>query len=130
MGDLSVTAKQTANSSVKLQWNKVKGASKYEVWYKCNVPGDAWKRAKTTNGTSCKVTGLKNNQVYSFRVKAIKTNNSKIYYTRDTIDFKLGFKAPVLKTPKRTVVSKQKNTMTVKHTIKWDRVYGAKKSVL
>ncbi|MCM1273183.1 MAG: fibronectin type III domain-containing protein [Clostridium sp.] len=125
LGDLQMTVKRAGNNAVKLQWNKVAGASEYEVWYKSYAVGDAWKRVKTTKATSVKVTGLKNNKSYDFRVKAVKKTKGKIYYTRDTKKFTMGFQAPEPEVTKRTVTV-NKSVYTIKTTIKWNRVYGAK----
>ncbi len=125
VGDLYVSAKQTGNSQALLEWNQVKGVSTYEVWYKTDIKGDAFKLYKTTEQTKLKVAKLANDTNYVFRVRAKKAGTS--YYTSGDCSLHIGFQSPapyVLKT--KVASNKTKTKLTLKTTIKWDRVYGAK----
>ncbi|MCM1273185.1 MAG: fibronectin type III domain-containing protein [Clostridium sp.] len=128
MGNLDVTATQSGKSAAKVEWNKVKGAEKYEVWYKSDVEGDAWKLYKTTTGTNCTVKKLSNDTYYYFRVKAIKGSGSNTYITNNMASCRIGFSSPSVTVAKRKVTAKDAaKKVTIKSTLKWNRVYGASK---
>ncbi len=119
-------AKQTGTSQATLEWTPVAGASSYEVWYKTTIKGDAYKRYTTTTGTKLKISGLSNNTGYNFKIRAKKNGTS--YYTSNECYCYIGFKAPSPSITKSKVTSnKAKTSLTIKSTIKWDRIYGAKK---
>lgn len=65
---------------VLLRYNKVQGASSYQVQYsmKKNFAGA---KTKTAKGNSLKVSGLKVNKKYYFRVRVCKKANGKTYYS-------------------------------------------------
>ncbi len=128
LGTLDVTAKQSGKNTAKVEWNKVSGAQKYEVWYKSDIEGDAWKLYKTTTGLSCKVTKLSNDTRYRFRIKAIKGTGSNTYITNNTASCFIGFSAPSAYIAKRKITTTNAaKKVIIKSTIKWDRVYGASK---
>ena len=70
-----LTVKKASKSSIKLTWTKVSGAYGYEVYYKTG--NGAYKKYKTVNykTLTCTLTKLKNNQTYSFKVRAVGKNN-------------------------------------------------------
>lgn len=61
-----------------IKWNKVKGADGYTVYYKTKTNG-AWKKLKTTKGTSFTKTKLKSRKTYYFTVKAYKKYQNETY---------------------------------------------------
>lgn len=65
---------------VLIKYKKVKGASNYQVQYsmKKNFAGA---KTKTAKGNSLKVSGLKVNKKYYFRVRVCKKANGKTYYS-------------------------------------------------
>lgn len=65
---------------VLLRYNKVQGASGYQIQYsmKKNFAGA---KTKTAKGNSLKVSGLKVNKKYYFRVRVCKKANGKTYYS-------------------------------------------------
>ncbi|MDE6025485.1 MAG: hypothetical protein K2G45_08535 [Lachnospiraceae bacterium] len=128
MGYLDVTVKQVGKNAAKVEWNKVSGAQKYEVWYTSNASGDAWRLYKTTTGLSCKVTKLSNDTYYYFKVRAIKGTGSNTYITDYTKGCSIGFTSPSLYIAKRkATTTNATKKVTIKSTIKWDRIYGASK---
>lgn len=126
LGSIYVNVKQTGNRQVTLTWNKIKGVSDYEVWYKSDIKGDVYRLYKSTKGTKMKVSGLSDNINYIFTVRAKKKGS--VYYASNDCSYRMGFKIAVPYVAKRKVVSnKAKTAVTIKSTIKWDRIYGAKK---
>ncbi|MCM1273186.1 MAG: fibronectin type III domain-containing protein [Clostridium sp.] len=125
LGDIYATAKQTGNKQVTLEWNKLKGVSGYEVWYKTDTLGDAYKLYKTTAGTRLKVSGLTNDTRYVFKIRARK--NGTNYYISNNCSCSVGFQlpAPVI-AKKKVTANKAKTAVTIKSTIRWSRIYGAK----
>ena len=67
----------TTKNKVKVTWNKVKGATKYIVYYKTSKSGK-WTKLKTTTNTSY-TKKLTSGKTYYFTVKAVKVYNSKNY---------------------------------------------------
>lgn len=65
---------------VLIKYNKVQGASSYQVQYsmKKNFAGA---KIKTAKGNSLKVSGLKVKKKYYFRVRVCKKIKGKIYYS-------------------------------------------------
>lgn len=65
------------NKGAILSWNKVKGATSYQVyrWY-----NDKWTKIKTLKTTTYKNTGLKLNKKYKYKVRAVRTVGNKSAY--------------------------------------------------
>ncbi|MDE6025486.1 MAG: hypothetical protein K2G45_08540 [Lachnospiraceae bacterium] len=126
LGGINAWVKQTGKNQATLEWDPVKGVSSYEVWYKTEIPGDAYKFYKTTTGTKLKLSGLSSDTGYYFMVRAKKNGSS--YYTSTRDYCYMGFHAPSPTIAKAKVTSnKAKTALTIKTTIKWDRIYGAQK---
>ena len=66
-------ATMATNNAITIKWSGVKGAKKYEVRYK--IESGKWKSKKTTKKTM-KITELKSNKKYYFKVRAM--NGSKV----------------------------------------------------
>lgn len=74
------SAKNSAKKTVKLTWNKVSGASGYEV-YRSTSKNGAYKLVKTvTSGSSYKDTKLSKGKTYYYKVRAYRTvDGEKVY---------------------------------------------------
>ena len=84
----AVTLKKGSKSTLTLSWKKVTGAEKYVIQQYVNKK---WKTIKTTKKTSYKVTKLKANKTYKFRVRAVAGTNKGSYsktYKAKTIPLK------------------------------------------
>lgn len=68
----AVTLAKGTKSTVTISWKKVTGAQKYEVY---RYVKKKWKKIKTTSKTSYKVTKLKSNTSYKFKVRAVAGTN-------------------------------------------------------
>lgn len=62
-----------AASGVEISWKPIEGAEKYRVLYKC---GKGWKTIGDTNTTSIIHKGLKNEQTYTYTVRALSKDGS------------------------------------------------------
>lgn len=126
LGSIYLETQQTAANKVKLTWDKVSGAKSYEIYYKSNMPGDAYKYL-TTTGKLSYTAKLSANTGYSFQIRACKeAGNVKSYYQSAGAYINLGFKAPENFRITKKSVSVKSTSATIKSTLKWDRVYGAK----
>ena len=76
-----VKAKAISSKTIKLTWKKVKNASGYVI-YRYSAKSKTYKKIKTTAKASCKVTKLKSNTSYRFKVKAYAKLDGGIYYGR------------------------------------------------
>ncbi|MGN1418151.1 MAG: fibronectin type III domain-containing protein [Acutalibacteraceae bacterium] len=76
------TLKATAGTKkAALSWNKISGATGYEV-YMATSKGGSYKKVATVKGkTSYTKTGLSKGKTYYFKVRAYKTVSSKNYYS-------------------------------------------------
>ena len=74
-----VKAKAISSKTIKLTWKKVKNASGYVI-YRYSAKSKTYKKIKTTAKASCKVTKLKSNTSYRFKVKAYAKLDGGIYY--------------------------------------------------
>lgn len=67
------------NKGAILTWNKVSGATSYEVW-RCY--GGKWSKIKTLSATTYKNTGLKVNKKYIYKVKALRSTEEGNVYSK------------------------------------------------
>ena len=76
----AVTAKlySNGNQKITLSWNKVKLASGYEVWQK-NAKGK-YSKVGTTTKLATTIKNLKNNTVYTFRIRAFRKIGNSVTY--------------------------------------------------
>lgn len=115
------TVKVSSNSynSNKLSWNKVTGASGYEVLRATSKTG-TYKSVKTiTSGSTVSYTdkSLATGTTYYYKVRAYRTvDKKKVYSSYSSV---VSAK-PVLKTPSVKLTSGSK-----KATIKWEKISGA-----
>lgn len=77
----NVKAKTVSNSQIKLSWNKVSGADKYNLYYSTKINGTYTSigYTKNTNYTFSKLTS---STTYYFKVKASKTLDGKNYTSK------------------------------------------------
>ena len=104
----------TSTNSIKLTWNKVKGATGYTLYQQKN---GKWTKVKSLTGTSYAVPKLKAGTTYKFAVKAYKKIGNSL-----------------ITSPSFPTVSTSTNPATVnfklsagskKATVKWSKVTGA-----
>ena len=115
------TVKVSSNSynSNKLSWNKVTGASGYEVLRATSKTG-TYKLVKTiTSGSTVSYTDTKlaTGKTYYYKVRAYRTVDKKRVYSSYS---SIVSAKPVLKTPSVKLTSGSK-----KATIKWEKISGA-----
>lgn len=110
-----IKSSSNTTKSLKLSWNKVSGASGYEV-YQYNSKSKKYGKAADVKGTSVFVTKLSGASSYSFRVRAYSIADGTKYFGSYSSRFKTSTapgKAAGLKTKK---VSKTKIKLTWKKT--------------
>ncbi len=106
-------------NSNKITWNKVTGASGYEVMRATSKTG-TYKTVKTiTSGSTLSYTNtsLKTGSTYYYKVRAYRTVDGKKVYSRYS---SIVSSKPVLNTPSITLTAGSK-----KATVKWSKVSGA-----
>lgn len=113
---LSPTVKYSStSSSVTLSWNKVSGATGYDI-YVSSKKDSGYKKIGTTTSRSFKYSGMTAGKIYYFRIKAYK----KAY------DQKFSSSSTTIKTvtePSKPTLSYSVSTTSVK--ISWNKVSGA-----
>ena len=110
-----LTKISNASSGVKLTWNKVNDAAKYQVFVKTTQNG-AWSKVATTTKTSYTYTKAQSNKIYYMTVKAVDSTGTIVSDCNET-----GLKIRFLSQP---ALSKIANTASgVKLT--WSEVSGA-----
>lgn len=110
-----VTAGNSSTGKPQLTWEKVPGATKYEI-YRSGYSNGTYTKMFTTTNTSYTNTSAKEGYTYFYKVKAIMGNES---VTSDVIKAKcLSIK------PEITKVSNNSNGYP---TLEWDKVPGATK---
>lgn len=106
----------TTENSIKMNWNKVAGATGYRV-YKYNVLTKNWQGIENIKNTSYTFSKLKAGTTYKFTVRAYKSLNGKTYMS-----------------PRWTTFTSNTNPAMVnftltdgnkKATVKWNKVTGA-----
>lgn len=115
-----VKAKSTAYKTIVLSWNKVSGASGYEI-YRADSKKGPYRKIKTiSNGNTCtfKNKKLKFNRKYYYKVRAFKTTGTGTEYAADSniLTAKTTLGAPTFK-------KKKKSASELKIT--WKKVTGA-----
>lgn len=122
----SFTSKRVSNvkvtkktyNSVKLEWKKVSGAQKYQV-YRATSKNGKYKRIVTTSKNYVTNTKLTTGKNYYYKVRAYKTSNGKKRYTKYSYKIKT---YPKLETPSaKTTLSSNRNK------VYWNSVKGAQK---
>lgn len=96
-------------TSLRLSWNaEISSDVKYRV-YMYNNKTKSWDKIKTTSACTYKVTGLKKNTTYKFRVEAYYKYGKKTYTGKSskTLTVKTGDTQLNLKTPKLAVGAKK-----------------------
>ncbi len=80
-----ISSLRNTNSGIKITWNKVAGADKYQV-YRFSRTTNKWKLIKTVAGTTCTDTGIKNQsgKYFSYYLKAISGEYVSGYKLTDT----------------------------------------------
>ena len=77
-------ASQTKTTSVKLTWDKVKGAEGYVAYY--STDNKTWKKIDSTTKTNITKKSLKSKKTYYFRVRAFrKTDGKEVYGSYSTV---------------------------------------------
>lgn len=69
----------STSSKVSLSWNKVSGATGYQVYYYSSAKGK-YVLYTTTTKTTCTVSSLSSKTSYKFKVRAVRSVSSKNYY--------------------------------------------------
>ena len=108
----------SSNGKLKLSWNKVEGASKYEL-YRSTDGGESYSLLTTTTGTSITNTSAAAGNKYYYKVKAIHSNSSANSVFSSVVTGTCDLPRPELKI---VVVSS-----TGKLKLSWNKVEGASK---
>ena len=85
----AVSKLSNTSKGVKVTWNKVTGAEKYQVYVKTSKDG-TWKSIGTTTNTSCTYTKAQSGKTYYFTVKAL-ADDGKTASTYNSTGTKLLF---------------------------------------
>ncbi|MDO4518320.1 MAG: CotH kinase family protein [Bacillota bacterium] len=113
--NVKLTAKRGSDSSIKLSWNKISGASGYAVYYKKSSSKKFTSLGKTTKNAYLKKK-LKSNVKYDFKVVTYVKSNNKTYYSTGAVTTSVILKATKIKSVKL------KNKKAI---VKWKKVSGA-----
>lgn len=103
----------TTGTDIKVSWNKVSGAKKYEV-YRKKGSAKKWTKVKTTTSTSYTDKSVKNGETYKYMVKALNSK-SKTVSSSDSTTIRC------IAAPKLSSVKSAKSGIT----FKWSKVSGA-----
>jgi len=76
----SAKAVRVSNSSIKISWGKIAGATKYEV-YRATSKNGSYKLIKTTTSTSYTNIRLINNRTYYYKLRVYHLINGKKAYS-------------------------------------------------
>ena len=116
------TTRSTSTGRVKISWNAVSGADKYELYCSTNG-GSSWTKLTTITGTSVNHGSATVGTTYTYRVRAIDTGNSSANSAySSTVTGTAVCAKPVI------TVSNVASTGKVK--ISWGKVTGASKYTL
>lgn len=131
MGTPEPYAEKISMSSVRLTWDKVRGANVYEVWYRqSDITGNSYSRLAVTKGNAYTVKGLKSGHSYDFLVKAQNVSKGKIICENqsnaESMDMGYDDAVYFLKATNRSsAISSDKKTLTIYTTLAWEKVPGA-----
>ncbi len=103
----------TTDTDIKVSWNKVSGAKKYEVYRKAGSE-KKWKKLTTTSKTSYTDKKVKNGTTYKYMVKAINSKSKTVSSSESTT-------IRCISAPKLSSVKSAKSGIT----FKWKKVSGA-----
>ena len=109
-----ITSVANTKDGIAIKWNKVTGATAYQVYRK--VGTGSWKLIKTTTSTSMTNTGLTNGSKYQYKVRAIVKVDG-------TIVNKGAYSAirTMYRLTRPTLASGTKNIATKKIVVKWNK---------
>ena len=114
----SLTCKAQTSNTITLKWNAVKGATTYGI-YRYDSSKKKYVKVGTTSKTEYKVSSLKSNTSYKFKIRAA----IKVYSTYFTGDYS------AVKTFKTSPAAVSKIYLTKvtasSYYLKWDKVSGA-----
>ena len=111
----ALKVENTTSTTVKISWNKVSGAKKYEVYRKAGS-AKKWTKVKTTTSASYTDSKVKNGTTYKYMVKALNSK-SKVISTSASA----GTSIRCIAAPKLAGVTSAKKGVT----FKWNKVSGA-----
>lgn len=129
LGKLNINAVQSGVTSATLTWNRVPGASVYEIYIKDeNDSAGLYRKIRQTKNTKAVVKKLDKTGNYQFIVKAVKKKNGAVeYYVKDSAELAMGYKA--LSNLRVSGTSSKRSSdgrsLTLYSKLTWDRVYGA-----
>ena len=120
LGKVSLTAKQSTQTSISLSWKKISGADGYQV-YRATSKNGTYQRVKTVTGgktASYKNTGLTLGKTYYYKVRAYEnTGTGKRYGSFSTVkSVKLTYTKPKYTVYVPTSISKSKGTIVISIT--------------
>ncbi len=115
----NVKAVATTPSSAKITWDKVTGATNYEVW-RATSPTGTYARIGLTAATSFTNTGLTTNTTYYYKVRTYQAIGGKSYYST----WSAIVSAKPIPAPPGNVKATTMSSSSVKIT--WNTVTGAK----
>lgn len=130
VGNPNLSVTQTANTSLKLTWDKVVGVNTYEVWMRnWNISGDVYRKVDTTTGTSYTATGLSADGDYGFLLKCQNKSNGKVLYevttsVRKSLTYS-GYLYDARVVAVKSAVSADKQNIAIYNKLVWSRVAGA-----
>ena len=115
LAQAKITSVTNTSTGITVKWNKVTGATAYQVYRK--VGTGSWKLIKTTTSTSLTNTKLTNGSKYQYKVRAIAKNSS------GTIVNKGAYSAikTMYRLTRPTLASGTKNIATKKIVVKWNK---------
>ena len=114
LAQAKITSVANTKDGITVKWNKVTGATAYQVYRK--VGTGSWKLIKTTTSTSMTNTKLTNGSKYQYKVRAIVKVDGKIVNTGSYSAIKTMYRLT-----RPTLASGTKNIATKKIVVKWNK---------
>lgn len=116
----TLKASVNSNGSFKLSWKKIAGAEKYELFLK-NADG-SYKLMKTTTGTSYTTIVAAYGRQYNYKIRAVRTVDSKHSYISDYSSVVSATNKKKLQTPTMKAAVNSNGSFK----LSWNAVAGAK----